>query len=301
MTDYGHDLWFGSFVTPTAHPPEAPIELAVTSERAGLDLVSFQDHPYQPAFQDTWTLMSYAAARTERIRLSGNVLCLPLRPPAVLARATASLDQLSGGRVELGLGAGAFWDAIVAMGGRRLEPAQSVRALEEAVRVIRGLWDTDESGPLKIDGEFYGVTGAKRGPAPAHRIPIHIGALKPRMLRLTGRIADGWLPSLTYLPDGPDSLGPMNEQIDEAAAGAGREPTAIHRALNINGRFTHGNDGSGLFQGTPDTWAEQIADLALQFGISRFILASDEPVDLNRFGQEVAPRARALVESERTS
>lgn len=73
MTDYGHDLWFGSFVTPIAHPPEAPIELAVASERAGVDLVSFQDHPYQPAFQDTWTLMSYAAARTERIRLSGGI------------------------------------------------------------------------------------------------------------------------------------------------------------------------------------------------------------------------------------
>lgn len=300
MTDYGHDLWFGSFVTPTAHPPEAPVELAVTSERAGLDLVSFQDHPYQPAFQDTWTLMTYAAARTERIRLSGNVMCLPLRPPAVLARAAASLDRLSRGRVELGLGAGAFWDAIVAMGGRRLEPGQSVRALEEAIRVIRGLWDTDESATLKIEGEFHRVTGAKRGPAPAHRIPIHIGALKPRMLRLTGRLADGWLPSLVYLPDGPQSLGPMNEQIDEAAAGAGREPTAIIRALNISGRFTDRHSGGGLFQGTPDTWAEQIADLALQFGVSGFILASDEPVDLNRFGREVAPRARALVESERT-
>lgn len=80
MSDYGHELWFGSFITPTAHPPQAPVELAQTSERAGLDLVSFQDHPYQSAFQDTWTLMSYVAARTERIRISGNVLSLPLRP-----------------------------------------------------------------------------------------------------------------------------------------------------------------------------------------------------------------------------
>ncbi|MDT0443475.1 LLM class flavin-dependent oxidoreductase [Streptomyces johnsoniae] len=300
MTDYGHDLWFGSFVTPTAHPPQAPVELALTSERAGLDLVSFQDHPYQAAFQDTWTLMSYVAARTERIRISGNVLSLPLRPPAVLARAAASLDRLSDGRVELGIGAGAFWDGIGAMGGRRLEPAQAVRALEEAVSVIRGLWATDEPGPLRIEGEFYTVTSAKRGPAPAHRIPIHIGAYKPRMLRLTGRIADGWLPSLGYLPDGPASLGAMNERIDEAASAAGREPAAVSRLLNLSGRFTTGA-GGGLLAGTPGDWAEQLADLALQYGISGFILASDDPADLHLFGQEVAPRARALVQTERTA
>ena len=123
MTDYGHDLIFGTFVTPLVHPPLQPVELAVASERAGLDLVTFQDHPYLPTFHDTWTLMSFVAARTQRIRISGNVLNLPLRPPAVLARSAASLDVLSGGRLALGIGAGAFWDAIAAMGGRRLSPA----------------------------------------------------------------------------------------------------------------------------------------------------------------------------------
>lgn len=299
MTDYGHDLWFGSFVTPAARPPQAPVELALASERAGLDLVSFQDHPYQSAFQDTWTLMSYVAARTERIRISGNVLSLPLRSPAVLARAAASLDRLTGGRVELGIGAGAFWDGIAAMGGRRLTPGQAVQALAEAVAVIRGLWATDEEGPLKVDGEFYSVTGAKRGPAPAHRIPIHIGAYKPRMLRLTGRIADGWLPSLGYLPEGPASLEAMNEQIDEAASAAGREPAAVSRLLNLSGRFTTG--GGGLLQGTTADWAEQLADLALQYGVSGFILASDEPAELDLFGHEVAPRTRELVQSERAA
>ncbi|MDT0267499.1 LLM class flavin-dependent oxidoreductase [Streptomyces sp. DSM 44915] len=300
MTDYHHALWFGSFVTPTADPPQAPVELALRSERAGLDLVSFQDHPYQSAFQDTWTLMSYVAARTERIRISGNVLSLPLRPPAVLARAAASLDRLTGGRVELGIGAGAFWDGIAAMGGRRLEPAQAVQALEEAVRVIRGMWATDEPGPLRIDGAFHTVAGAKRGPTPAHRIPIRVGAYKPRMLRLTGRVADGWLPSLDYLPDGPASLDAMNEQIDEAASAAGREPAAVTRTLNLRGRFTTGT-GGGLLEGTAGDWAEQIADLALRYGVSGFILASDAPADLDLFGHEVAPRARELVQSERAA
>src|SRR3954454_20002543 len=126
MTDYGHDLLFGTFITPVANPAQHAVELAMVADRAGLDLVTFQDHPYQPTFHDTWTLLSYVAAQTERVTLSGNVTNLPLRPPAVLARAPASLDLLSGGRFELGLGAGGFWDAIAAMGGRRLSPGQSV-------------------------------------------------------------------------------------------------------------------------------------------------------------------------------
>ncbi len=104
MADYGHDLVFGTFLTPQNAEPQAPVALAQLSERAGLDLVTFQDHPYQPAFLDTWTLMSYVAASTERIRISGNVLNLPLRPPVLLARQAATLDLLSGGRFELGLG-----------------------------------------------------------------------------------------------------------------------------------------------------------------------------------------------------
>ncbi|MEV1295339.1 LLM class flavin-dependent oxidoreductase [Pseudonocardia sp. NPDC049635] len=298
MTDYGHDLWFGSFVTPVAQPPGAPVEAAVLSERAGLDLVSFQDHPYQAAFGDTWTLMSWAAARTERIRISGNVLSLPLRPPAVLARAAATLDRLSGGRVEMGIGAGAFWDGIAAMGGTRLEPGQAVRALEEAIAVLRGLWATDEPGRLTVEGEFHPVSGVRRGPAPAHPIPINIGAYKPRMLRLIGRAADGWLPSLGYLPDGPSSLAAMNELIDDAASAAGRDPAAVTRILNLNGTF---GGGAGLFRGTPEVWAEQVADLALQYGMSGFVLASDDPGDLSRFGREVAPRAREIVAAERAA
>src|SRR5690606_7519338 len=135
----------------------------VTADRAGLDLVTFQDHPYQPAYLDTWTLISYAAARTERIRLGTNVLNLPLRPPAVVARAAASLDLLSGGRFELGIGAGGFWDAIAAMGGRRLAPAEAVEALAEAIGIIRDLWDTGATRIVRHEGRHHRVVGAKRG------------------------------------------------------------------------------------------------------------------------------------------
>ena len=117
MTDYGHELQFGVFITPDAGQADAVVELSKLADLVGLDLVTFQDHPYQARFLDTWTLISVVAAQTTNVRLAPNVVNLPLRPPVVLARSVASLDILSGGRVELGLGAGAFWDGIAALGG----------------------------------------------------------------------------------------------------------------------------------------------------------------------------------------
>lgn len=283
MTDYGHDLLFGSFVTPTAQDPDAVVGLAVASEDAGLDLVTFQDHPYQSAFLDTWTLLTWVAARTERIHLAGNVLNLPLRQPAVLARSAASLDLLSGGRLALGLGTGGFWDAIEAMGGTRLTPGESVVALEEALEIIRGIWATDERAALRVEGTHHHVRGAKRGPAPAHEIPIWLGAYKPRMLRLVGARADGWLPSLPYLRSLAD-LDHANEVIDAAAAEAGRDPSAVRRLLNI----------------TPaEVDVETLTRLALDHGVSGFIAMGDDPRALARLGREVAPAVREAVAGAR--
>src|SRR5690242_8611537 len=141
MPEYGHELTFGTFLTPQNRRPEQVVALAQLTEEVGLDLVTFQDHPYQPAFLDTWTLLTWVAAQTSRVKVSGNVLNLPLRQPAVLARAAASLDLLSGGRFELGLGAGGFWDPVAAMGGPRRTPAEAVEALSEAIDVIKAIWD----------------------------------------------------------------------------------------------------------------------------------------------------------------
>ncbi|MFA1548512.1 LLM class flavin-dependent oxidoreductase [Actinomadura chokoriensis] len=293
--DYGHDLTFGAFLTPDNRDPQGPVRLAQESEAAGLDLVTFQDHPYQPAFLDTWTLMSWVAASTERVTVSGNVLNVPLRPPAVLARAAASLDLLSGGRFALGIGAGGFWDAIAAMGGDRLTPGESVTALGEAIEIIRGIWDAGERAVLKVDGAHHRVAGAKRGPAPAHDIPIWVGAYKPRLQRLIARRADGWLPSLSYLRDGDLKTG--NTIIDEAAGEAGRDPARIRRLLNIAGRISAVSDGP--LHGPADQWAEELAALALDDGIGTFILASDDPEDLRTFGEEIAPAVREAVARER--
>jgi alkanesulfonate monooxygenase SsuD/methylene tetrahydromethanopterin reductase-like flavin-dependent oxidoreductase (luciferase family) len=283
MPDYGHPLRFATFIAPTNSPAHRPVELAQLSERLGFDFVTFQDHPYQSSYLDTWTLLSWVAARTDCIGVSGNVLNLPLRqPPAVLARAAASLDLLSGGRMSLGIGAGFYWDGVQAVGGRRLTPLQGVAALDEAIDIIRGIWDADVPSTLSAEGEFYQVHGAERGPAPAHRIPIWLGAHKPRMQDLVGRKADGWLPSLPVME--PGGLPKGNAIIDDAARAAGRDPREITRLLNI----------------FPDQQnAETLAQMTLEDGVSIFILASDDPKALERFAAETAPGVREHVTHER--
>ncbi|MEU0882017.1 LLM class flavin-dependent oxidoreductase [Lentzea sp. NPDC005914] len=281
MPDYGHSLEFGVFLPPAADQFAGTLRLAQTADVLGLELVSIQDHPYNATFLDTWTSLSVIAATTSHVRVFPNVANLPLRPPAMLARAAASLDVITGGRVELGLGAGAFWDAIAAMDGRHRTPAESVEALEEAITVIRTLWTPGRG--IRVRGKHYSLDGARPGPFPAHDIGIWIGAYKPRMLRLVGRLADGWLPSSSYAP--PDQLAGMNAIIDEAAAAAGRSPNDIRRLYNIDNSFT----------------AAQLAELALTEGVSGFILVVNDDGELRRFAEEVAPAVREIVAGERDS
>ena len=280
MPDYGHPVKFGSFITPRSDSPQLPVDLAVLSEEVGLDVVTFQDHPYQPTFLDTATLLTWVAARTSRIHVAANVHSLPFRPAAVLARASASLDLLSGGRVALGLGTGGFGGAIAAMGGPDRTVGQAVSALDEAIDVIRGIWAGNDPTPLYMNGEYYRITGAKRGPNPAHDLPIWVGAFKPRMLRLVGRKADGWLPSLPWLEMG---VTRANEIVDEAARGAGRDPRKIVRLLNV----------------FPQTTAGELARLAIEDGVSVFIVASDDAAEIRRFAQVVAPEVRERLEEHR--
>src|SRR5260370_14437130 len=155
--DYGRPIQFGYFVLPDAMRPLRPLELAVRAEELGIDLIGAQDHPYQRRFYDVWTVLTAIAMRTKRVSVFPDVANLPLRPPAMLAKAAASLDLLSGGRVELGLGAGGFWEAIKAMGGPGRTPGESVSALEDAIEVIRLVWSGGRRG--RFDGNFYPPSG----------------------------------------------------------------------------------------------------------------------------------------------
>ena len=278
-------LQVGVFVTPDATDPERTLAQLVAADEAGLDVVGVQDHPYQRRFFDTWTLLSYVAAQTERVRLVPDVASLPLRPPAMLAKAAASLDVLSGGRVELGLGAGTFWDAIEAMGGPQRSPGVAVEALEEAIAVLRGWFRGERS--LRLDGRHYRVVGARPGPPPAHPIGLWIGGYKPRMLRLTGRLGDGWLPTVGYLDlaDAHDS----HRVIDEAARRAGRNPGEVRRVLNAG------------VEGSASSWAGQLARLATDYRFDTVLVSvpagdDEDPVGfIHRLGEDAAPAARAQV------
>jgi alkanesulfonate monooxygenase SsuD/methylene tetrahydromethanopterin reductase-like flavin-dependent oxidoreductase (luciferase family) len=268
--------------TSTSLPPELGIsivpytdsldrnrELVRVADEGGLKLVGIQDHPYQRRFLDTFALVATQLAETRRISFFTDVANLPLRPPAVMARAAASFDMLSGGRFELGLGAGGFWDGIAGMGGPRRTPGESVEALEEAIDVIRLLWSSERS--VSFEGRHYRLEDARPGPLPAHPMGIWLGAFKPRMLRLVGRKADGWIPSLGVL--GPDELRAGNERIDEAAEAAGRDPRRIRRVLNLQGVIGEGRTppGGGLrvshlrtepFAGPPEWWVEKLSAFA---------------------------------------
>ena len=223
MSDYQQEIHFGANVDPTASDPGWPLRLSRAIEQLGLEYIGMQDHPYNPGFLDTWTLMASLLQATERVHIFPNVANLPLRPPVMLAKTAATLNVLSGGRVELGLGAGAFREGIEAMGGPGRSRSGSVEALEEAVQIIRAYWKGDRA--LRFDGKYYVVKGARPGPRPAHLIGLWLGSYGPRSLGVLGRLADGWLPSSSYAP--PERLPEMQQRIDTAALAAGRQPRDI--------------------------------------------------------------------------
>jgi alkanesulfonate monooxygenase SsuD/methylene tetrahydromethanopterin reductase-like flavin-dependent oxidoreductase (luciferase family) len=268
----------GVFVVPDAADGARVLEQVRLADELGLDVIGVQDHPYQQQFLDTWTLLAVLGARTSRVRLVPDVANLPLRPPAMLAKAAASLDVLSGGRVELGLGAGAFWDGIAAMGGPRRTPKESVDALEEAITVLRAFWRGDD--PMRVDGEHYRVHGLRPGPMPAHPIGIWLGAYGPRMLRVAGRLADGWLPSLGFGRLTEDELAARHEEIDAAARAAGRVPEDIRRALNVT------------LEPDRSTWLDTLLHLAHKRFQTFIVFAEGDPIEVVRALADLAPRLR---------
>jgi alkanesulfonate monooxygenase SsuD/methylene tetrahydromethanopterin reductase-like flavin-dependent oxidoreductase (luciferase family) len=294
--DYGRKLEFGASVEPLADPTDYVGRIVKAADQAELDLVGIQDHPYQRRFLDTWTLISTLVPVTKQIRFFPDVANLPLRPPAMLAKAAASLDVLSGGRIEMGLGAGAFWEAVVAMDGPHRSPGEAVRATEEAIQVMRLVWSEERS--LRFDGEFYSLRGMRPGPRPVHEIGIWVGAYGPRMLRLIGRLADGWIPSLGY--SSPKKLPEMQERIDEATAEAGRKPGEIRRAYNVGGRI--GEEHRGLLDGPAEHWVEELVRFAVELGMDTFIYwpSEDHVRQVELFAGEVVPAVREAVAAERS-
>ncbi len=293
---------FGVSFPPNVARSEELRELTRLVDRLGLDLLGIQDHPYVPRFVDTMSLIAVLMAETWRLRFFPNVADLPLRAPALLAKAAASLDVLSGGRFELGIGAGYYWEGIVAMGGQRRTPGEAVQALEEGIAVIRAVWSGQ--GGLRYNGRFYTLHDLHAGPTPAHAMGIWVGAQSERTLRLTGRLADGWAaPIVPYLPY--ERLGWAQEMIDRGAREAGRDPSEVLRIANIAGSITNNGGGGQLrgsapLEGTSAYWAEVLTSLALELRFDAFVFWPEAPSceQVERFAHEIVPAVCEAVEKE---
>jgi alkanesulfonate monooxygenase SsuD/methylene tetrahydromethanopterin reductase-like flavin-dependent oxidoreductase (luciferase family) len=287
---YGRPVELGISLVPNRDDLDLLRELAVRADELGLDLVGIQDHPYQWRYLETWSLIADLIARTERIRFFPDVANLPLRVPAMIAKQATSLDALSGGRFELGLGAGGFWEAIGAMGGPVRSPGEAIDALEEAMLIIKAFWSGERA--ITFEGTYYSVKGLHPGEPPPHPIGIWLGLGKPRGLARAGRLADGWVPSLGWAT--PDLVPEMNRHIDEAAEDAGRSPSDVRRVYNLTGGAIADGPATGLLQGPPEHWIETLSGFAADLGFDTFVFwpSGDLVEQVERFAREVSPALR---------
>src|SRR5215469_1175461 len=265
---------------------EDPIELAAEAERLGYDFVSAADHPAagDPSYE-TATMLTWIAARTSRIKVASRVLAVPLRRPAMVAKLATSLDVLSDGRFILGLGAGYSDEEITAVGGPTLSPGAKIDGLEEALQVIRGAWT--QSG-FSNDGHHYTVRNLTMEPRPPHAVPIWLGSFGPRALAVTGRLADGWIPSLGYMP--VEQIPVMRNRIDAAAEAAGRKPADIRSILNVGIRIDpDAQPQPDAVSGSAKQVVSQLQDLlGLGFTGFNFIISGpDRTANMQRIAEDV--------------
>jgi alkanesulfonate monooxygenase SsuD/methylene tetrahydromethanopterin reductase-like flavin-dependent oxidoreductase (luciferase family) len=276
------------------------LDLATTADAGGLDLFTIADHPYFGDKLDAYSVVGFALGRTTSISGLVTVTNLPARPAPLVARTITSLSALSGGRVVLGIGAGAIWDMITKLGVNRLTPGAAVRAMEEAITLIRALSGGGE--PVTFDGAFYQVYGLEPAPTPVP--PIWTGSVGPKSLAVTGRAADGWVPAM-----GSDWLSTLfrqsRPQIDDAAADVGRDPSEIVNVFNFGGRITaeplaqtRGEDGRWI-GGSAGQWIDEMTSAVIEHNASGFIFRStdDTPgsVAVARYAEEIVPAVREAV------
>ncbi|HTW06761.1 MAG TPA: LLM class flavin-dependent oxidoreductase, partial [Acidimicrobiales bacterium] len=207
----------------------------------------------------------------------------------------ASIDRLSNGRFDLGLGAGRVWPEIERMGGPTWAPGEAIRAVSEAIGTFRTAW-----GCGGEDG-----TGAAPGLAPAHPIGIWVGGAGPRMLDLIGRMADGWIAPMAT---GYETKPAAQDRIDAAATAAGRGPVAVGRMIQLVGRVTdtastlrrpRSGAGNQAIRTTPEHWARIVAEFAVEerFDAVNFVFEDETSDQITRFGAEVVAATREVLAS----
>jgi alkanesulfonate monooxygenase SsuD/methylene tetrahydromethanopterin reductase-like flavin-dependent oxidoreductase (luciferase family) len=217
-----------------------------------------------------WTVLTALAPVTSRVELGTLVMCTGYRNPALLAKMADTLDEISNGRLVLGLGAGDFEDEHRSYGFRW---DHRVGRFEEALGIIRGLL---RDGRIDHDGEYYQARDCELRPRAAQRAPgpqgppIMIGALGsgPRMMRLVAEYADIWNGWLAFGDNRPDAVPPLREAIDAACVAAGRDPATLARSAGISVAVL-GRDHPqyGPIKGEPEQIAETLVAFARE-GIS---------------------------------
>jgi probable F420-dependent oxidoreductase len=268
-----------------------PIAEARAAEALGFDYVSVSDHLHgtTPTYEP-WTLLTAVAAVTTRIRVLTRVLAVPYRHPAVLAKMAETLDRLSGGRLILGLGGGYVDDEFRALGLPVPTNRDKVDGVAEQIAIARALWSEPAA---TFEGRLYRVDGATVEPKPEHAIPIWLGMYKPRGLALTGREADGWIPSIGFAP--PSVVVGLWEQVHAAAREAGRDPSEITAAYNMLIRVGEEQPGNVMtVAGPAEAVAEQLTGFT-KLGFTSFNLVpagADRMEQIERLGREVLPELR---------
>jgi probable F420-dependent oxidoreductase len=288
------DLLFGINVSTSAAPGADPLADARRAEELGFDFVSASDHLHgKVPTHETWTMLSWIAAGTSRIRVASRVLAVPYRNPAVTAKMAATLDRLSGGRLILGMGGGYSDEEFRAFGLGAPTPRDKVDGMDEAIRIARGLWSEPS---FTFQGRRYRTDRAELEPKPDRRIPIWLGTYGDRALAATGRLADGWIPSFGFAP--PDRIPAMRDRIIAAAREAGRQPEDITCVYNLEIRVAEPADPEpSVVSGPPGAVAERLIGF-LELGFTAMNLmpigpGQDEQAE--RLAREVIPGVRAAA------
>jgi alkanesulfonate monooxygenase SsuD/methylene tetrahydromethanopterin reductase-like flavin-dependent oxidoreductase (luciferase family) len=296
-----HRVLFGLGLENEVHQVGEMLSHARVADEAGLDFVSVNDHPYFANRLDAYAALGFVLGATSSVSAAVIMTNLLSRPAPILARTVTGLSAISGGRVILGIGAGGMDEEIAALGLPRLSPGARIRALEEAITVVRAL--SGGGDPVTFDGEFYTVT--ELTPAAAPTPPIWVGSGGPKGLAVIGRNADGWVPP--HAADWRTKLvAELRPIIDEAAASAGRNPTDVDTIYLVSGQIsrdplpeTRNEDGRWIGGGVAQ-WVEELTSAVLEYGAAAFqymVRPGDSISDstLNLWGHEIVPAVREAI------
>jgi probable F420-dependent oxidoreductase len=221
-------------------------EMARAAEASGLDSVWVGDHllyrdpPRGP--WEAWTLLAAIAAVTSRVEIGPLVACLGFHNPAMLAKKVATLDEISGGRLVLGIGAGWNRDEFDAFG---FPFDARVDRFSEAFTIIRRLLDGEE---VTFEGSHHSVRDCVLLPRPARRPPLMVGSRRPRMLSITLPHVDMQHAWFTAFGNHPDGIPDLRRRVDEVCREVGRDPATVERSVAL---YVQLAEGRGRVEGNP--------------------------------------------------